>query len=90
MTSNIPEIKKLIICQITNKGELLGAEKTRDIFNDDVECYNQELCRMIRYENCIIHWRHKRLYRNFEEASDDGTHLDTIEGKRRYKIYRRR
>ena len=85
-TSNIPEIKKIVICQITNKGELLDAEKDCDTFNDDVECYNQELCCMIRHENRIIHWRHKRLYRNFDDASDDGTHLDTIEGKRRYKI----
>ena len=74
-----------MICQVTNKGDLTRSSKTLNQFNDDVEEYNTDLCRMLKLDNKVVHWRHKRLYENLEGSTDDGTHLDTIEGKLRYK-----
>ena len=84
-TKQVPEIQKLVVCQVTNKADITCSSKSMRQFNDDVELYNQNLCRMLKSKNRIIHWRHKRLYRTLDEATDDGTHLDTDEGKLRYK-----
>ena len=66
--------------------DMRKSQKELNIFNRDVEDYNQELCRLIKKERGIMHWRHKRLFNTLPESCEDGTHMDTDEGKLRYKI----
>ena len=42
--------------------------------------------RLARKEKGIMQWRHKRLFNTLPECCEDGTHMDTEEGKERYKI----
>jgi hypothetical protein len=77
----------VVLCHITQKLYMWEGKGDKDInlFNTHAVRYNEKITELVRHEIGLMKWTHRGVFHISDKHTGDGTHLNTKEGKSKYK-----